>query len=305
MAKVMIVDDSPTEVHVLQTMLTKNGHEVVVATSGEEGVDVRGGALSCVVIDKLPFASPGDPVMQARIDAIRNKGGQPFMEYQVPQAVIALKQGVGRLIRDVNDHGVVVIGDPRLTSKAYGRVFLNSLPAMKQTTDINEIIRFYENTVDFDPSSETFELTEEGESDFFLAQYSTPCITNYQEAFICSGNTYIFPDSSTSDTSMVFTMSFNNEESCDSLLVINLLVDDSYYSATIENICMGESFIFPDGTFTDSNLVHISSYTSAYGCDSLIEIEVIVSPNHLLSEERAICEGEDSQIQISASAFPA
>ena len=67
------------------------------------------------------------------------------MEYQIPQAVIALKQGVGRLIRDVKDHGVVVIGDPRLTSKAYGRVFLNSLPAMKQTTDIDEVKRFYAN----------------------------------------------------------------------------------------------------------------------------------------------------------------
>lgn len=113
-----------------------------------EGVDVRGNALSCVIIDKLPFASPGDPVMQARIDAIRNAGGQPFMEYQVPQAVIALKQGVGRLIRDINDHGVVVIGDPRLKQKSYGRVFLNSLPKMPQTQQLADVQTFFDARVE-------------------------------------------------------------------------------------------------------------------------------------------------------------
>lgn len=113
-----------------------------------EGVDVRGGALSCVIIDKIPFASPGDPVMQARIDAIRSEGGQPFMEYQVPQAVIALKQGVGRLIRDINDHGVVVIGDPRLKQKSYGKVFLNSLPKMPQTQQLEDVQYFFESRVE-------------------------------------------------------------------------------------------------------------------------------------------------------------
>ena len=108
-----------------------------------EGVDVRGQHLSCVIIDKLPFASPGDPVTQARIDAIKRSGGQPFMEFQVPQAVITLKQGVGRLIRDMNDYGVVMLGDPRLTQKAYGRIFLNSLPAMPRTTDIEQVERFF------------------------------------------------------------------------------------------------------------------------------------------------------------------
>ena len=132
--------------HQLLDEFRKAGNGLLLGTSSFwEGVDVRGNALSCVIIDKLPFASPGDPVMQARIDSIKKSGGQPFMEYQIPQAVIALKQGVGRLIRDVKDHGVVVIGDPRLTSKAYGRVFLNSLPAMKQTTDIDEVKRFYAN----------------------------------------------------------------------------------------------------------------------------------------------------------------
>lgn len=130
--------------HQLLARFREAGNAILLGTSSFwEGVDVRGGALSCVVIDKLPFASPGDPVMQARIDAIRNNGGQPFMDYQVPQAVIALKQGVGRLIRDVNDHGVVVIGDPRLKSKAYGRVFLNSLPPMPVTDQIEAVETFF------------------------------------------------------------------------------------------------------------------------------------------------------------------
>lgn len=108
-----------------------------------EGVDVRGSALSCVIIDKLPFASPGDPVMQARIDAIKKQGGQPFMVFQVPQAVIALKQGVGRLIRDINDRGVVMIADPRLQQKAYGRIFLNSLPDMPQSSSPEDVAAFF------------------------------------------------------------------------------------------------------------------------------------------------------------------
>jgi ATP-dependent DNA helicase DinG len=101
-----------------------------------------------VIIDKLPFASPGDPVMQARIDAIRNSGGQPFMEYQIPQAVLALKQGVGRLIRDINDRGVVVIGDPRLKQKSYGRIFLNSLPKMPQTRQLADVQEFFDARVE-------------------------------------------------------------------------------------------------------------------------------------------------------------
>ncbi len=107
-----------------------------------EGVDVRGSALSCVMIDKLPFAAPGDPVIQARIDLLRERGEQPFFSYQIPQAVIALKQGVGRLIRDVNDHGVVMIGDPRLYDKPYGKIFLNSLPDMPRTGDLQTVVDF-------------------------------------------------------------------------------------------------------------------------------------------------------------------
>jgi ATP-dependent DNA helicase DinG len=120
------------------------GNAVLLGTSSFwEGVDVRGNALSCVLIDKLPFASPGDPVLQARIDAMRAQGKNPFIEYQLPHAVITLKQGVGRLIRDINDRGVLVLCDPRLRSKSYGRVFLNSLPAMPVTQDIDAVHEFY------------------------------------------------------------------------------------------------------------------------------------------------------------------
>jgi len=108
-----------------------------------EGVDVRGEALSCVVIDKLPFASPGDPVVSARLEAIRKRGHSPFGVFQLPAAVITLKQGAGRLIRDVDDRGVLVLADPRLTSKSYGKVFLDSLPPMRITRDPNAVRAFF------------------------------------------------------------------------------------------------------------------------------------------------------------------
>ncbi|MBE9559784.1 MAG: ATP-dependent DNA helicase [Proteobacteria bacterium] len=130
--------------HQLLEKFRQTDNAVLLGTSSFwEGVDVRGESLSCVIIDKLPFASPGDPVMQARIDAIKRNGGQPFMEFQVPQAVITLKQGVGRLIRDVKDHGVVMIGDPRLKQKSYGRIFLNSLPTMPVTSDVSDVEKFF------------------------------------------------------------------------------------------------------------------------------------------------------------------
>jgi ATP-dependent DNA helicase DinG len=108
-----------------------------------EGVDVRGAALSCVIIDKLPFASPGDPVLEARIKSIREGGGNPFGEYQLPQAVIALKQGVGRLIRDDHDKGVLMICDPRLRTKSYGKTFLNSIPRVPRTSKQEDVERFF------------------------------------------------------------------------------------------------------------------------------------------------------------------
>lgn len=108
-----------------------------------EGVDVRGEALSCVIIDKLPFAPPDDPINEARARAMKASGRDPFMEYQLPQAVIALKQGVGRLIRDARDRGVVVLCDPRLLSRAYGRVFIDSLPPMPICRDIDDVVDFF------------------------------------------------------------------------------------------------------------------------------------------------------------------
>ena len=109
-----------------------------------EGVDVRGEALSCVVIDRLPFGSPSDPLLQARSRSIRERGGNPFVEHQLPQAVIALKQGVGRLIRDPSDRGVLVLCDPRLRVRSYGRVFLASLPPVPVTEDVDEVRRFFD-----------------------------------------------------------------------------------------------------------------------------------------------------------------
>ncbi len=120
------------------------GNAVLLGTgSFWEGVDVRGEALSMVLIDKLPFASPGDPVLQARIDFLREAGGNPFMDLQVPTAVIALKQGVGRLIRDVDDRGVLVLCDPRISSKPYGRIFKKSLPDAPLTQNIHEVEAFF------------------------------------------------------------------------------------------------------------------------------------------------------------------
>jgi ATP-dependent DNA helicase DinG len=120
------------------------GNAVLLGTSSFwEGVDVRGDALSCVIIDKLPFASPGDPVLAARIDALRRRGGNPFRDLQLPQAVISLKQGAGRLIRDEADRGVLVVCDPRLLSRSYGHAFLDSLPPMGRTRDLPEVERFF------------------------------------------------------------------------------------------------------------------------------------------------------------------
>ena len=120
------------------------GNAVLLGTSSFwEGVDVRGEALSCVIIDKLPFSSPGDPVLQARIEALRKQGANPFMEYQLPHAVINLKQGIGRLIRDQSDRGVLVLCDPRLRTKSYGRVFLKSLPPMPRTHSLDAVHEFF------------------------------------------------------------------------------------------------------------------------------------------------------------------
>jgi ATP-dependent DNA helicase DinG len=119
-----------------------------------EGVDVRGEALSLVVIDKLPFAPPDDPVLAARIDAMRAKGGNPFMDLQLPQAILQLKQGAGRLIRDDTDRGVLMICDPRLYSKPYGRTIRASLPPMKSTREIADVVGFFAKIQTLVPTEE-------------------------------------------------------------------------------------------------------------------------------------------------------
>ncbi|MEH0875800.1 ATP-dependent DNA helicase [Pectobacterium cacticida] len=127
----------------LLSQFVSAGNALLVATSSFwEGVDVRGDTLSCVIIDKLPFTSPDDPLLKARIEDCRLRGGEPFDDVQVPDAVITLKQGVGRLIRDVDDRGVIVICDNRLVTRPYGAVFLNSLPPAPRTRDIRQAINF-------------------------------------------------------------------------------------------------------------------------------------------------------------------
>jgi ATP-dependent DNA helicase DinG len=129
---------------VLLDQFKEMGNAVLLATASFwEGVDVRGDALSCVIIDKLPFASPGDPVLKARMNALEKQGRNPFFEHQLPSAIIMLRQGVGRLIRDVNDRGVLMVCDPRLLKKSYGQMFLDSVPAMKRSREIEDVQRFF------------------------------------------------------------------------------------------------------------------------------------------------------------------
>jgi len=119
------------------------GNAVLLGTASFwEGVDVRGHALALVVIDKLPFAAPEDPLLKARLEGIRRRGGNPFQEFQLPQAVLALKQGFGRLIRDREDFGVVALCDPRLRSRGYGSLFMRSLPPAPVVTDCDEAASF-------------------------------------------------------------------------------------------------------------------------------------------------------------------
>ena len=130
--------------HALLEAFRGSGNGVLLgAASFWEGVDVAGEALSVVVIDKLPFAAPDDPVLEARLDAIRRSGGNAFRDWQLPSAVLALKQGAGRLIRTHGDRGVLVLCDPRLVGKSYGRVFLDSLPAFPRTRALADAQAFF------------------------------------------------------------------------------------------------------------------------------------------------------------------
>ncbi|HEU5351559.1 MAG TPA: ATP-dependent DNA helicase [Terracidiphilus sp.] len=139
---ILLHGDAPRKALLEEFRATPNA--VLFGTSSFwQGVDVQGEALSCVIIDRLPFAVPSDPVVQARMKAIEEAGGRPFFEYQVPAAVLTLKQGFGRLIRSLEDRGVLVLLDPRIRKQRYGKTFLESLPPYRMTTNIEDVERFF------------------------------------------------------------------------------------------------------------------------------------------------------------------
>ena len=132
--------------HVLIEQFRSTPNAVLFGTSSFwQGVDVQGEQLSCVIIDRLPFGVPTDPVVKARMQAIEEDGGKPFFDYQVPNAVITLKQGFGRLIRSLHDRGVLMLLDPRIQRQRYGRIFLESLPPYRLTQEIADVERFFES----------------------------------------------------------------------------------------------------------------------------------------------------------------
>ena len=141
----LLVQGKMAKRKLLEQFVEQESAVLLATASFWEGVDVRGDKLTCVIIDKLPFASPDDPLLQARCEDVRRQGGEPFSQIQLPQAVIALKQGVGRLIRDVSDRGVLVICDDRLVNKPYGETFLKSLPEMRRSRDINKAGKFLQS----------------------------------------------------------------------------------------------------------------------------------------------------------------
>ena len=139
---VILMQGETSKRELLKEFVQKPNAVLLGTMSFWEGVDVPGDALRCVVIDKLPFESPFDPVIKARLAAMEEAGDNPFMNYQVPRAVTTLRQGAGRLIRSSQDKGVLMICDTRLRSTRYGRTFLNSLPRMRRTNNGDKVCAF-------------------------------------------------------------------------------------------------------------------------------------------------------------------
>ncbi|HEY3787189.1 MAG TPA: ATP-dependent DNA helicase [Steroidobacteraceae bacterium] len=139
--RLFVQGEAPRE-RLLQDFREDGNAVLLGTTSFWEGVDVKGHALRLVIIEKLPFASPDDPLVRARIDHLQSTGGNAFRDYQLPEAALALKQGVGRLIRSEEDFGAVVVCDPRMVGRGYGRVFVSALPAMPVTRDRDEVMSF-------------------------------------------------------------------------------------------------------------------------------------------------------------------
>ncbi|SUT96666.1 ATP-dependent helicase [Actinobacillus lignieresii] len=141
----VLLQGETSKARLLEKFIAEENSVLVATQSFWEGIDVRGDALSLVIIDKLPFTSPDEPLLRARMEDCRLQGGEPFNDIQIPEAVITLKQGVGRLIRDVTDRGVVIICDSRLVMRNYGKTFLKSLPPSTRTRDLDKVIQFLKN----------------------------------------------------------------------------------------------------------------------------------------------------------------
>ncbi len=138
----VLLQGETSKSRLLEKFIAEPNSVLVATQSFWEGIDVRGDALSLVIIDKLPFTAPDEPLLKARMEDCKLQGGDPFNDIQIPEAVITLKQGVGRLIRDVTDKGAVIICDSRLVMRQYGSTFLKSLPSSKRTRDLGKVIEF-------------------------------------------------------------------------------------------------------------------------------------------------------------------
>lgn len=163
--RTLLVQGTTSKRALLSTYLTDKNAVLLGTGAFWEGVDVRGDDLICVMIDKLPFAAPDDPLLQARSEDCKRRGGNPFAQIAIPQAVIALKQGAGRLIRDASDSGVLIICDHRLVTKDYGKIFLSSIPPMRRSRDLQQTLDFLTQVRTPNPSevSEATHLTEQSD----------------------------------------------------------------------------------------------------------------------------------------------